>query len=179
MTNTTFVTDFLAEQAKNVLGATAYEDFITYDSTPENQRSTLDRGVRKHYNRYMEVIEKMASYGNNHWWMVYNSQDDLKEALLENTESETKVRSKLDDIVKLRKKIRVYYQIFHCGMDVLLVTQGQLLNDINDILTHKGIVVTSWALNYGPAFERYKKIIKEILNNDEDFQAWLKEIDSG
>lgn len=179
MNNTTFVTDFLAEQAKNLLGAEAYEDFITYDSTPENQRSTLDRGVEEHYKRYMEVIEKMASYGDNHWWMIPAPKDELKDAHHENVASEANIRSKLDDIVKLRKKIRVYYQIFHCGMDVLLVKEKQLIDDINAILTYKGIVVTGYLLSFSPSFERYKKIIKEILNNDEDFQTWLKEIDSG
>ena len=156
--------DFLLEQARKVRGVQEFEDFQAYSSTPEEARDALGTNAKAHYNNVKAVLDKMASYGSNHWWVTLNAEEAAEAS---------------KEAVELRKQIRVYYQIFNCGIETLLVSPGQLANDINDVLVSTGIVVTTWILRNPVLFQRYKEILRSILKNDKNFMSYLKKIDSG
>lgn len=153
------ISNFLLEQARYVRGAAEFADFETYKNTSEKDRKSLDELVISHYNGVMKVIEKMKSYGENHWWILDTSESALPS--------------------DLQKKIRSYYQVFDCGIDTLLVPQARLLNDLNDIFQHTtGSIITSWMLIIPVFFEKYKAELYVILKSDYDLQKYLKGINS-
>ena len=156
--------DTMLDHVRLIRGEQEYSDYLTYSCTPDDQKSGLDSNVETHYNRVARILSKMASYGSNNWWTLM----DPAEAA--DCSAETK---------KLRKMMRVYYQVFDCGLETQLVSAGQLANDINDVLAPSGLVITTWALRYPGLFERYKKELQHILEEDADFQDYLKKIDSG
>ena len=156
------ITDFLLNQAKKIRGNQEYEDFVTYANTPENRRHELDKNTKAHYENVMNVMEKMASYNNNHWWVMLNSND------VQRTEQ----------LVNLRRNIRIYYQVFDCGLSTMLIPEGQLVNDINALIIYTRKAVTSWILKSPKLFSSYRELLKQILDNDEELQMYLKKINS-
>ena len=170
--------EFLLEQAQKVCGARAYEDYIAYSSASEEQRETIDGNIKLHHERVQKVIDTMASYGSNHWWITFSRQELEERYPNLTTGNPSKQNKQIEAIIDLRRKVRIHYQLI-CGLDVLLVPQEHLLNDINDLLTPKGVVVTSWFLRNPLVFKRYETMLKEILDSDEVFQAFLKNGNSG
>ena len=157
------ITDFLLEQARLVRGVHEYEDFATYMHTPESARNQLNAEVVTNYSKVMKTITKMASYGPNHWWVT--TSNNFSDDVLEETE----------DVLDLKKKIRVYYQIFDCGLETLLVRQGQLVNDINDLLIYTREAVTSWILLSPALFAKHKERLKQLLENDKKLHAYVQQ----
>ena len=163
MKNASFeITDFLLKQARNIRGNQEYDDFVVYSNTPEEERAKLDRNIKNHYANVMRVIEKMASYKNNHWWVMLNSNEVKRTSQLAN----------------LRRNVRIYYQVFDCGLDTMLIPDGQLVNDINDLIIFTRKAVTSWIIKNPSLFASYKANLKEILDKDQELQDYLKEINS-
>lgn len=178
-TTTNKIAPFLLEQAKKICGSEEYEDYIVYSCSSEEQRRTLSKNIEVHHTNVANVINKMAAYGENHWWVTLSQQELSLRYKRLSEDQLSKQNKEIEKVIDLRRKTRIYFQVFRCGLDTLLVPQGQLINDINDLLTPKGVVVTSWFLNHPYVFKRYKDMLKEILDNDENFQAHLKSIDSG
>ena len=156
--------DTMLEHVRLVRGEQEYSDFLKYSSTPDDQKAELDSNVVHHYNTISRMLSKMASYGSNNWWTLLNA---------------TEANACTEEDKKMRKMMRVYFQVFDCGLETRLVAVGQLANDINDILATTGLVITTWALRYPRLFDRYKKELQRILEEDTDFQDYLKKIDSG
>lgn len=159
---------FYLEQARIIRGISEYKNFELYVNTPLHERGTLDMNVIHDYETVVKVIELMKSYGTNHWWVLLDSTE-IKNLPKNVTEKQ---------FADLRRKARVYYQVFHCGFNTMLVRPGQLSNDINDLLQHTGKTITSWMLKSPLLFEFYKEDLRRILDNDRDFQAYLRNINS-
>jgi hypothetical protein len=163
MNNTSFeITDFLLEQARKIRGKQEFEDYETYTQTPREALDMLPKSVRDHFRKVMRTMEKMASYGNNHWWVMLTSNEATKTA----------------ELASLRKKARIYFQVFDCGVDTMLLPDGQLVNDINDQLTFTNKTITSWIIKNPSLFAGYKEYLKKKLDNDNEFQLYLKELES-
>ena len=156
--------DTMLEQVRFVRGEQEYADFLKYSSTPDEQKAGLEPNVEHHYDTVKRLLDKMVSYGDNHWWELLTSEE---------------IKTYSSEAKKLRKMVRVYFQVFDCGLETRLMSAGQLANDINDILSPAGLVITTWALRYPAIFERYKKELQSIMDSDKTFQAYLKQqIDS-
>ncbi len=155
--------DTMLEHVRLVRGEQEYSDFLKYSCTPDEQKAGLESNVEHHYNTVKRILDKMVSYGDNHWWTLLSSDE---------------IKSHSVEAKKLRKMIRVYFQVFDCGLETQLIAAGQLANDINDILAPTGLVITTWVLRYPQLFERYKKELEHIIDTNKTFQAYLKQIDS-
>ena len=163
MENTTFeIIDFLLNQARNVRGTHVYDDYETYLSTPENERKNLPQNICKHYTDVMRTMEKMASYGNNHWWIMLKSSEVQK----------------THQSVSLRSKARIYFQVFDCGIETMLISDAQLVNDINDLIILTGKAITSWIIKNPTLFQSYVIYLQKHLDSDKEFQRYLKELEA-
>ena len=160
----TVYSSFLLEQARKLRGEQEFEDFMSYLNSTEEARVKMNNNMKVHYHSVKSTLDKMASYGQNHWWILYKSTDEVE---------------KTQELADMRKKLRVYFQVFDCGLGTMLIHYGQLANDINDLLASRGIVVTTWVLRFPEYFERYKKVLRSILDKDEKLQNYLREINSG
>ena len=153
------ITDFLRNQALKIRGAQEYADYETYVSAPQEERADLPQSICDHYKNVMRVMEKMASYGNNHWWVMLKSSDVKRTA----------------ELASLRSKARVYFQVFDCGVDTMLIPDGQLVNDINDLIAYTKKAITSWIVKNPTLFAGYANTMKKLLDEDKEFQQYLKE----
>lgn len=151
---TTSYPEYLLEHARR-LDVVEFEDYTLYSNTPEEERSTLGANARSHYEKVKNLLDIMVSYGTNQWWALNNSEN-------------------------LNKKLRVYFQVFDCGLDTMLITKAQLANDLNDLIGNKDVVITTWMLRHHRIFFGrhgfYTPFLLTIFEGDEEFQNTLRSL---
>lgn len=186
----------LVRWATTAAGADVYEDYRKYTATPAEARKKLDPTIKYNYDTFMTILTKMASYENHHWWITYESVEEMERAskhgfpdvqdIPEETSEDVQFtrlkdshkKDEIQHMINFRKKVRVWYQIFDAGITTLLVTQSRILDDCNDILQQSGYygyAITSWMLHqYGDIFEYYKEILRKILMSDAELMGYVE-----
>lgn len=131
-------------QARRVHGVNDFSNFELYNSATAEARKKFSDEVRTSYYTVLASIEKMLEYGENKWFLP---KKKISEAPL--TPVSIRARKKKEEAENAHhRNVRIFYQLFDCGMDLLVIPHQQLMDDIFSLLQPYSIDVTSYTLRF-------------------------------